>query len=175
MVPVATDDDIIACLVSRADNFLGFVPSVGIEDLQIGRTRPGEQHPLHVDYITADDPELYARPGKICNRAASFFVFLSEVQKGGETYFPYLETPKEDIPFDENKFRRPPVVLGGEKGLGLMVRPKKGNAIFWMNMLRNGTMDERMLHQGIRVKEGEKYGLNVLAEQCWDDNHESKE
>ena len=101
--------------------------------------------------------------GKLCNRAASFFVFLSDVEEGGETYFPYLDAPPAELPINEKKFRRPK----NKESLGMMLRPVKGNGIFWMNLHKNGTLDERSRHAGMKVTKGTKYGLNVLVEQCF--------
>ncbi|MCJ1395313.1 hypothetical protein MMC18_008197 [Xylographa bjoerkii] len=152
-------DEVISCIIQRADTLVGFIPSEGLELLQIGRTQQGEQHPLHWDYLL--EPELNAE-GKLCNRAASFFIFLSDVAEGGETYFPYLEAPHADLPVDEKKFRRPK----HKESAGMMLRPVKGNGVFWMNLYKNGTLEERSRHAGMKVKNGTKYGLNILVEQC---------
>ncbi|MCJ1294977.1 hypothetical protein MMC34_006537 [Xylographa carneopallida] len=152
-------DEVTNCIVRRADTLVGFIPSEGLELLQIGRTQPGEQHPLHWDYL--QEPELNSA-GKLCNRAASFFIFLSDVAEGGETYFPYLDGPPAEVPVDERKFRRPK-----RKGsVGMMLRPVKGSGLFWMNVYQNGTLEERSRHAGMMVKRGTKYGLNILVEQC---------
>lgn len=163
ILPVESSDKVISCIAERADIFSGFIPSDGIEAMQIGRTQQGEEHPLHVDYII--DPESEDADivdGKICNRAASFFVFMSDVENGGETYFPYLDAPPENLFVNGTKFKRPK----SKDALGMMIKPVKGNAVFWMNRLRNGTMDDRTLHAGMKVIKGTKYGLNVLVQQC---------
>ncbi|MCJ1385130.1 hypothetical protein MMC17_008249 [Xylographa soralifera] len=152
-------DEVTNCIVRRADTLVGFIPSEGLELLQIGRTQEGEQHPLHWDYL--QEPELNSE-GKLCNRAASFFIFLSDVAEGGETYFPYLDAPQAELPVDEKKFRRPK----HKDSVGMMLRPVKGNGVFWMNMYKNGTLEERSRHAGMMVKKGTKYGLNILVEQC---------
>ncbi|MCJ1433716.1 hypothetical protein MMC27_003080 [Xylographa pallens] len=152
-------DEVTNCIVRRADTLVGFIPSQGLELLQIGRTQQGEQHPLHWDYLL--EPELNSE-GKLCNRAASFFIFLSDVAEGGETYFPYLDAPHADLPVNEKKFRRPK----HKDSAGMMLRPVKGNGVFWMNMYKNGTLEERSRHAGMMVKKGTKYGLNILVEQC---------
>jgi len=159
IIPADSEDPVVNCLVARADSFVGFIPSVGIEDLQIGRTQQGEHHALHVDYYIDPEPN---NEGKICNRAASFFLFLSDVEEGGETYFPKVSSPPSHLYVDGNKFKLPK----NKDSSGVMVRPVKGNAIFWMNMLQNGTMDDRSMHAGMEVVKGTKYGMNVLVEQC---------
>ncbi|MCJ1405095.1 hypothetical protein MMC11_008321 [Xylographa trunciseda] len=152
-------DEVTACIVRRADTLVGFIPSEGLELLQIGRTQEGQEHPLHWDYLL--EPDVNSE-GKLCNRAASFFIFLSDVAEGGETYFPYLDAPQGDWPVDEKKFRRPK----HKDSVGTMLRPVKGNGVFWMNILKNGTLEERSRHAGMLVKKGTKYGLNILVEQC---------
>jgi len=152
-------DEVIACIVRRADTLVGFIPSEGLELLQIGRTQEGQQHPLHWDYLLDSEPNS---EGKLCNRAASFFIFLSDVAEGGETYFPYLDAPRADLPVDETKFRRPK----HKDSVGMMLRPVKGNGLFWMNLHKDGTLEERSRHAGMMVKKGTKYGLNILVEQC---------
>jgi prolyl 4-hydroxylase len=158
VIPGEAEDNTASCVRERAESFLGFIPNVGLEELQIGRTQQGEHHALHWDYLLDPKPD---DSGVVCNRAASFFVFLSNVEEGGETYFPFLEPPAGSN-MDEKKFLRPV----GEDSLGLMVRPVKGNAIFWMNMYSNGTLDERSMHAGMQVINGTKYGMNILAERC---------
>ncbi|MCJ1419087.1 hypothetical protein MMC32_005439 [Xylographa parallela] len=152
-------DEVTNCIVRRADTLVGFIPSEGLELLQIGRTQQGEQHPLHWDYLFEPEPNS---EGKLCNRAASFFIFLSDVAEGGETYFPHLHAPHADLPVNEKKFRRPK----HKDSVGMMLRPVKGNGFFWMNMYKNGTLEERSEHAGMMVKKGTKYGLNILVEQC---------
>ena len=153
-------DATVSCILDRTKRFLGFIPFVEIEELQIGRTQEGQQHPFHVDYYLESELELEEK--KNCNRAASFFVFMSDVEQGGETYFPLVDIPSDAEAMDMSKFRK----ITTPDGFGLMVKPVKGNAIFWMNMLKNGTMDERMVHSGIKVSKGTKYGLNILVLQC---------
>jgi prolyl 4-hydroxylase len=136
---------------------VGLIPNVGIEELQVGRTKEGEHHTLHWDYYIDPEPDS---SGKVCNRVSSFFVYLSDVEKGGETYFPFLQPQTQYM--DTRKFKRPEE----DDGLGLMIRPLRGNAVFWMNMHNNGSVDERSMHAGMEVKNGTKYGLNILVDQC---------
>lgn len=77
---------------------------------------------------------------------------------GGGTNFPLLDAPKthewcEFIDCDEPWEN------------GVTFRPIAGNAIFWMNMIDDGTGrfvgDERVLHAGLPLTTGRKVGMNV--------------
>jgi len=62
------------------------------------------------------------------------FVYLSDCQGGGCTYFPKID------------FRS---------------RPSKGCAMLWYNMDQQGKLDELTLHAGEPVTAGEKWGMNI--------------
>jgi prolyl 4-hydroxylase len=49
----------------------------------------------------------------------------------------------------------------GKEVTSLEVMPKVGNAVFWRNMLKNGTVDDGTLHAGTPVTSGTKIGLNI--------------
>ena len=51
-------------------------------------------------------------------------------------------------------------VAGGGTGfprIGLEIAPVKGNAVLFSYLLPDGTLDERTLHAGLPVIEGEKW------------------
>lgn len=50
-----------------------------------------------------------------------------------------------------------------DQGTGLSVKPKRGNGVFWNNMLPNGTGDPRVIHAGLPVKSGVKIGMNMFS------------
>lgn len=50
-----------------------------------------------------------------------------------------------------------------DTGMGLLVKPKKWNAIFWNNMHMNGSGDYRVVHAGLPVHSGQKIGLNMFS------------
>lgn len=45
----------------------------------------------------------------------------------------------------------------------LTIKPIEGNALFWRNLLADGTGDERTLHAGLPLESGSKVGLNIFA------------
>jgi prolyl 4-hydroxylase len=42
---------------------------------------------------------------------------------------------------------------------------RKGSAIFWINLHRNGTGDERVMHAGLPLKGGRKTAMNIWPRQ----------
>mmetsp|Transcript_31206 Transcript_31206/g.45471 ORF Transcript_31206/g.45471 Transcript_31206/m.45471 type:complete len:382 (+) Transcript_31206:160-1305(+) len=70
-------------------------------------------------------------------RVLSLFLCLSDVEDGGAAGFPDLDW--------------------------LFVKPQKGQALLWSNVLRTDTsvMDKMMVHEDLPVVKGEKYGANV--------------
>ncbi|KAF2460532.1 hypothetical protein BDY21DRAFT_335692 [Lineolata rhizophorae] len=115
------------------------------------RYQPGQKFDLHHDWY----PTLQRlKDGRRFNRIASFFVYLEDDCAEGETYFPYIETGNlQRIP-DERKFHV------HEDG-GIAFPPIAGNAVFWVNLLANGTGDMRVMHAGLPVVEGLKTAMNL--------------
>mmetsp|Transcript_88294 Transcript_88294/g.274437 ORF Transcript_88294/g.274437 Transcript_88294/m.274437 type:complete len:198 (+) Transcript_88294:64-657(+) len=70
------------------------------------------------------------------NRIFSIFVYLTDVEKGGETRFP---------------------------ALNLSVAPRRGNAVLFANVLDEDpdAVDDRTLHEGLPVEAGYKLAVNV--------------
>ena len=67
------------------------------------------------------------------NRIATLLLYLSEVEFGGHTVFPYL---------------------------GLSMAPVKGDAVFWYNLHRNGTGFFATRHASCPVLSGSKWVAN---------------
>lgn len=67
------------------------------------------------------------------NRIATILLYMTDVEAGGATVFPYV---------------------------GARVKPKKGDAVFWYNMLRSGEGDFRTRHAGCPVVKGWKWVSN---------------
>ena len=67
------------------------------------------------------------------NRCYTFFVYLNDDYEGGKTYFPILN---------------------------FSVTPKKGMAVFWKNVTDDNKIDNRLIHAGMPVIKGTKYGCN---------------
>ncbi len=69
-------------------------------------------------------------------RILTFFLYLSDVEEGGETSFPQL---------------------------GISIKPKKGRAVLWPSVLDSNMeeMDMRMIHEAKPVTKGLKYAANT--------------
>lgn len=105
-------------------------PAENGEGMQVLRYAIGAEYKSHFDYF---DPKL---PGELKNlarggqRVGTFLMYLSDVEAGGATRFPVM------------KFE---------------IRPKKGMALYFGDMLANGEGDKLSLHAGTPVISGTKY------------------
>jgi prolyl 4-hydroxylase len=110
------------------------------EMLQVVRYQVGNEYERHIDWFQpgSHEPTL-ERCGQ---RLATFFVYLNEVELGGNTIFTEI---------------------------GLEITPKKGSALFFANTDRHGTPDEKTWHAGMPVLKGVKFGANkwLRARRCY--------
>lgn len=155
MVPA--DDPVASCLSNRMKSLLGNIQHIDTEPLQVVKYEPGQRFRLHQDWFHGPRNETYIkdRPFRAYNRLGSIFVYLEDECVGGETYFPEVRGVSSSA--DGKKFSRT------DTGMGLLVKPKRGNAVFWNNMLPNGTGDPRVLHAALPVKSGVKIGMNIFS------------
>ncbi|XP_062212485.1 probable prolyl 4-hydroxylase 9 [Phragmites australis] len=100
----------------------------------------GQRYASHYD---AFDPAQYG-PQK-SQRVASFLLYLTDVEVGGETMFPYENGENMDIGYDY------------EKCIGLKVKPRKGDGLLFYSLMVNGTIDPTSLHGSCPVMKGEKW------------------
>ncbi|KAL7516978.1 hypothetical protein ACHAWX_001946 [Stephanocyclus meneghinianus] len=100
------------------------------EDLQIVKCEHGQFYNLRHDYV---DGQQNRRCGP---RILTFLLYLSDVEEGGETSFPYF---------------------------GLTVKPRVGRALLWPNVLNSDPkkQDVRMAHEAKRVVKGRKFVANA--------------
>nr|CAD1837867.1 unnamed protein product [Ananas comosus var. bracteatus] len=110
------------------------------EAFNILRYEIGQRYASHYD---AFHPEQYG-PQK-SNRVATFLLYLTDVEEGGETMFPFENGSNMDIGYDY------------EKCIGLRVRPKRGDGLLFYSMLANGAIDLTSLHGSCPVIKGEKW------------------
>jgi prolyl 4-hydroxylase len=110
---------------------LTLVPIQNYNELQILRYQESQFQGLHGDYIVED---TYRRRG---GRILTLFMYLNNVDEGGETEFPRLSPP-------------------------IKVTPKKGMVLLWANVLDSDPHkeDERMWHQALPVVKGLKHAAN---------------
>lgn len=79
------------------------------------------------------------------SRFATMLFYLNDDMEGGETSFPRW--------------------LNSETSGALLVKPQRGKAVLFYNMLPDGNYDERSQHAALPVKKGEKYLTNLWV---WD-------
>lgn len=90
----------------------------------------GQEYKPHTDWFTyqSEKDEVWFQGQG--NRIATVLMYLSDVEEGGETYFPIAN---------------------------ISVSPKKGSAILFWNLKPDGTPDNDSLHGGNIVKKGTKW------------------
>lgn len=105
------------------------VPRTHYESFQILEYEPDQFYRMHHDSSGRKDDTPSG------HRILTFFLYLSDVEDGGETYF--------------NK-------------LDLAVKPKKGRALIWPSVLNEkpDEWDPRMYHEAQDVIKGKKYAAN---------------
>jgi len=130
-------DPLVHRVTARINNLTG-TPYDNGEDLQIVRYEPGQFYRRHHDQNTA----VWAPQGP---RVLTFFMYLNEVEDGGETAFPAIRTADGH----------------------LVVKPKLGSAILWPSTLDAQPMeaDMRTDHEAMPVHTGIKYGANMWIHQ----------
>lgn len=124
------DDPIATRIRERIVDLTG-VPSDYSEHFQLLKYEVDEYYEEHHDYITSQQ-NLIGGP-----RIITVFMYLNDVEEGGETAFPPLSN--------------------------LTVSPKRGSALIWPSVLDEDPeeIDERTFHTALPVKKGIKYGANA--------------
>ena len=100
------------------------------EELQVSNYGIGGHYEPHFDFARREEKNAFASLGT-GNRIATWLFYESDVDQGGATVFPHL-------------------------GIGLW--PKKGSAVFWYNLHRNGEGDDLTRHAACPVLAGSKWG-----------------
>lgn len=102
------------------------------EELQIANYGLGGHYEPHYDFARKEEKDAFKSLGT-GNRIATFLNYMSDVEAGGATVFPYL---------------------------GLKLFPKKGSAAFWYNLYRNGDGIYSTRHAACPVLVGVKWVAN---------------
>ncbi|EEF44979.1 probable prolyl 4-hydroxylase 7 [Ricinus communis] len=135
-------DEIVADIEARIAAWT-FLPEENGESMQILHYEHGQKYEPHFDYF--HDKANQELGG---HRVATVLMYLSNVEKGGETVFPNAEgklsQPKEDSWSD------------CAKG-GYAVKPEKGDALLFFSLHPDATTDSDSLHGSCPVIEGEKW------------------
>lgn len=136
-------DEVVAGVESRISAWT-FLPVENGESMQILHYENGQKYEPHWDYF--HDKANQALGG---HRIATVLMYLSNVQKGGETVFPESEI-KESQPKANEDWSE-----CAKKGYA--VKPKKGDALLFFSLHPNATTDALSLHGSCPVIEGEKW------------------
>lgn len=131
------DDPVIKTLAEKIALWTQLPVDNG-EDFYILRYQNGQEYKAHNDYFTITPNRPHDIIGSVGNRYATVLTYLSDVEEGGETYFPQIN---------------------------LKVPPKKGDAILFWNMNPNGSVDPKTLHAGLPVIKGTKWCLTKWIRQ----------
>ncbi|XP_027359414.1 probable prolyl 4-hydroxylase 6 [Abrus precatorius] len=133
-------DEVVADVEARIAAWT-FLPIENGESLQILRYENGQKYEPHLDYF--DDETNQIMGG---HRIATVLMYLSDVEKGGETIFPNFELSQ---PKDESWSE-----CAHE---GYAVKPVKGDALLFFSLHPDATPDTKSLHGSCPVIEGEKW------------------
>ncbi|KAF3444728.1 hypothetical protein FNV43_RR14421 [Rhamnella rubrinervis] len=135
-------DEIVAGIEARIAAWT-FLPVENGESMQILHYENGQKYEPHFDYF--HDKANQELGG---HRVATVLMYLSNVEKGGETIFPNSESkmsqPKGDDMSDCAKN-------------GYAVKPEKGDALLFFSLHPDATTDSNSLHGSCPVIEGEKW------------------
>jgi prolyl 4-hydroxylase len=106
------------------------IPKENGEDLQILYYRVGAEYQPHYDYFDPATPGGLVHYNRGGQRVATFMVYLSPTEEGGETIFPRA---------------------------GVKIAPEKGKAVLFYNVTPEGKEDPMSFHGGAPVVRGEKW------------------
>lgn len=144
-------DPLLEALDLRVQN-LTRVPITHSEYTQVLRYGYDERYVAHTDYFDPKDYQkdkgtLKMTANGVWNRLLTVFMYMSDVSKGGETYFPRYGGVKGRVPFDRCD-------------MGYSVKPERRKVIIFYNMHPDGKLDADSLHGGCKVKNGTKWSAN---------------
>ncbi|KAE8667882.1 putative prolyl 4-hydroxylase 9 [Hibiscus syriacus] len=127
--------DLIERKIAKATS----IPQSHGEAFNILRYEIGQKYDSHYD---AFNPSEYGPQSS--QRVASFLLYLSDVEEGGETMFPF-----------ENGMR----IEGYDyrQCVGLKIKPQRGDGLLFYSLFLNGTIDLTSLHGSCPVIKGEKW------------------
>ncbi|GKU97048.1 hypothetical protein SLEP1_g10230 [Rubroshorea leprosula] len=143
MFLVKHQDEVVADIEARIAAWT-FLPEENAESIQILRYQHGQKYEPHFDFFY--DKVYHEELGG--HRVATVLMYLSDVESGGETFFPSSQagiTQGRHGSWSECAKR------------GYAVKPRKGDALLFFNLHLNGTTDVYSLHGSCPVIKGEKW------------------
>lgn len=106
------------------------VPREWSEAIQIQRYKVGQQFKAHADYFRPGTSDFVKYANTMGQRSWTFMVYLNDTDEGGETEFVEL---------------------------GIKFKPKRGTALIWNNLKKDGRVNPDTQHQAHPVLKGRKY------------------
>ena len=111
------------------------MPVENQENMQVLHYTPGQQYKPHYDACGENSPYCIGDSKRGGKRLATFFIYLNDVEEGGETEFTKIN---------------------------FKVKPKKGGAVLFYNLEEDlWTPHHLSEHAGRPPKKGEKWAMNV--------------
>lgn len=135
-------DEIVSGIESRIAAWT-FLPKENGEAMQILHYEHGQKYEPHWDYF---HDEANQKLGG--HRIATVLMYLSDVEKGGETVFPESEAKESQLKPDD---------WSDCAKKGYAVKPNKGDALLFFSLHPDATIDPLSLHGSCPVIEGEKW------------------
>ncbi|MEO0368376.1 MAG: 2OG-Fe(II) oxygenase, partial [Pseudomonadota bacterium] len=123
------DSDLLPSAIDiRISRYLGLNPSYG-EPIQGQYYESGEEYKPHHDWFDPDSEALNYAGFENNQRTWTVIIYLNDLEDGGETFFPELN---------------------------ISIKPRKGWALIWDNLLPNGQGNPRAIHQAKPLTGGHK-------------------
>lgn len=139
------------------------IPLVNGEDMQVLRYEHNQKYSAHNDYF----PSEYLSHTDGMQRTATILLYLTDVEKGGETHFPFGHPLKDYIHRhggDASKFSDCASSTSGP--FSAAVIPKRGDALLFYSMdPSNQLVDPKSNHEGCPVLEGVKWSSTIWMHQ----------
>ena len=125
--------------MSRIEKVTG-IPTENYESFQVLRYQLGQEYRAHHD-MSRTDNRVACGP-----RVYTFFLYLSDVEEGGETEFPLIKRPS---------------------GISVKVKPTRGTALVWPSVKNDDptAQDPRTRHAALPVIKGTKFAANAWIHQ----------
>ncbi|CAN6457572.1 unnamed protein product [Victoria cruziana] len=137
-------DDVVTRIEKRIAE-VSFVPVENGEGLQVLHYKAGEKYDPHFDFF---HHRIHTLDGG--QRLATMLMYLSDVEKGGETVF-----PRAAVNLSTATARWNNRSTCAKTGMALV--PRMGDALLFWNMHPDASLDALSLHGGCPVIEGEKW------------------
>jgi len=125
-----TEMDVVLALLRARISAATRLPEPIFETPQVMRYTAGQEFKLHHDFLDPNLPGHAADIERRGQRIGTFLIYLNDDFEGGETDFPQA---------------------------GITFRGKKGDALFFANVARDGGPDPKSIHAGKPPTAGEKW------------------